>query len=209
MIFRVLNYIRSKRKYMCFQKNAILKGEKYIFGLKSGISLEDGSKRENIILEDNVWIYGNLQSQNGGIIHMGYCSKIGSGCKIQSVNSVEIGDYTAIADNVFISDNNNHPVSPSFRLYMRKTAENDDSRKWKHSANAPIVIGKNCWIGQNVRIQKGVSIGDNSVIAANSIVTKDIPANCIAGGNPAKILKADIDKIEAPTSCIGYNESIK
>lgn len=78
-----------------------------------------------------------------------------------------------------------------------------------HSANAPIAIGRNCWIGQNARIQKGVTIGDNSIIAANSVVTKDVPANAIAAGNPAKIVKTDIDQIPAPTTYEPYNEFIK
>ena len=68
-------------------------------------------------------------------------------------------------------------------------------RKWKHSVSSPIIIGENVWIGSNVRICKGVTIGDNSVIAACSVVTKDVPANAIAAGNPAKIVKTDIDKI--------------
>ena len=65
----------------------------------------------------------------------------------------------------------------------------DESRYWKHSAHAPVIIGENCWIGRNVSIMKGVTIGDNCVIAANSVVTKSIPANCIAAGNPAKVVK--------------------
>lgn len=51
------------------------------------------------------------------------------------------------------------------------------------------IIGENCWIGANVRICKGVTIGDNSVVAACSVVTKDVPANCIVAGNPAKVVK--------------------
>lgn len=54
-------------------------------------------------------------------------------------------------------------------------------------------------------IQKGVTIGDNSIVAANSVVTKDVPSNSIAAGNPARIVKTDIDKIPAPTSCAGFN----
>lgn len=196
--------IRHKAKI--FRSKATLKGSKYIFGTRSGISLSDGSLPSDIIIDDNVWIHGILQSQNGGKIIMEKYTKIGVGTSIRCVNKVVIGAYTAIADNVAISDNNNHPVNPEYRLYMRMQPENDDSRKWKHSTNAPIIIGQNCWIGQNVRIQRGVTIGDNSVIAANSVVTKSVPANCIAGGNPAKILKTDIDKIEPPTTCTGFNE---
>ena len=69
-------------------------------------------------------------------------------------------------------------------------------RSWKYSASKPIRIGENVWIGENVRICKGVTIGNNAVIAACSVVTKDVPANAIAAGNPAKIVKTDIDKID-------------
>ena len=54
---------------------------------------------------------------------------------------------------------------------------------------APIHIGKRVWIGSNVVVTKGVTIGDNSVIAAGAVVTKDVPANVVAGGVPAKVLK--------------------
>ncbi len=55
-----------------------------------------------------------------------------------------------------------------------------------------INIGNHVWIGCNVTILKGVNIGDNSIIAAGSIVNKDVPKNCLAGGNPARIIKKDI-----------------
>lgn len=209
MINKLIKILRTRRKERCFRNNATLKGVKYKFGISAGIALLDGSTKEDIVLEDNVWVHGQLHTQNHGKIIFREYSKIGVGCKIECVNYVEIGRYTAIGDNTYISDNNNHPISPDFRKYMRMQPEVDDSRLWKHSDNAPIRIGENCWIGRNVRIQKGVSIGDNSVIAANSIVTKDVPANSIVGGNPARILRTDIDKLGAPTSCKGYNESIK
>jgi len=55
--------------------------------------------------------------------------------------------------------------------------------------SAPVIIGSNVWLGMNVNVFKGVSIGDNSVIAANSLVTKDIPENALAIGAPAKVIK--------------------
>ncbi len=209
MIQKIINYLKQKRKKGQFYKCATILGGKHIFGLRAGISISCGSTKQDIIIEDNVWIYGNLVSQNQGKIHMGKYTKIGLGSKILSVNSVFIDDYTAIADNTTICDNNNHPINPDYRKYMRTTSEFDNARMWIHSDNAPIVIGKNCWIGTNVRIQKGVTIGDNSVIAACSVVTKSVPSNCIVAGNPAKIVKTDIDKIPAPISCKGYNEYVK
>lgn len=126
---------------------------------------------------------------------MGEYSKIGTGSKLLAVNKIIIGKYTGIAENTTIVDNNNHPINPEYRKRMRVTPHGSDMRKWKHSVSSPIIIGENVWIGSNVRICKGVTIGDNSVIAACSVVTKDVPANAIAAGNPARIVKTDIDKI--------------
>lgn len=173
----------------------------------STISLIDGSSPKDVVIGKRVWMWGHLNSQSGGRIVVDDFSKIGSGCEIDAVESVTIGKFTAIAVNVHITDNNNHPVNPSFRKYMRICGD-DESRLWKHSAHAPVLIGENCWIGRNVSVMKGVTIGDNCVIAANSVVTKSIPSNCIAAGNPAKVVKTNIDNIPAPSSCEGFNEFI-
>lgn len=171
------------------------------------IRLMEGSIKEDIVIHNNVMLLGcSLLSSHHGKIELGNHSKLGRGTKILCVDKVVIGDYTAIATNVTIVDNNNHPINPEYREYMRTTPHNSDARSWIHSDHKPIIIGRNCWIGSDVRIQKGVTIGDNSVIAACSVVTKDVPANCIAAGNPAKIVKTDIDKIPAPTSCKEFND---
>lgn len=206
MINRILNYLKQKRKNAIFHKQATIIGTGHIFGLRAGISLLCNSTKKDVLIDNNSAIFGNLVSEYHGKIYIGKYVYMGAGCKILSINNIHIGDYTWVADNTTICDNNNHPVNPDFRMYASTTSLNDDSRTWKHSDNAPIIIGKKCWIGTNVRIQKGVTIGDNSIIAACSVVTKSVPANCIAAGNPAKIVKTDIDKIPAPTSCKGYNE---
>lgn len=118
---------------------------------------------------------------------------IGDNSHIKCVCKIVIGSYTAIANNVTICDNNNHPVNPLDRKIMRQTPSGSFERSWINSASAPIVIGENCWIGENSRICKGVTIGDGSIVAANSIVTKDVPSNCIVAGNPAKVVKKNID----------------
>lgn len=69
-----------------------------------------------------------------------------------------------------------HPILPELRQHG-------------YQYNAPIHIGKNCWLGAGVIVMPGVTIGDNTIIGAGSIVTKDIPANVVAVGNPCKVMR--------------------
>lgn len=160
----------------------------------AGIALYYGSKKEDIEIGSNVMLYGLIASSNHGKVRMGKYSKIGTNCVLRSVELIEIGDFTAISNNVIISDNNSHSVNPYDRLIKTQTKHLSEERSWKYSDHSPIIIGKNCWIGENVRICKGVTIGDNAVVAADSVVTKSVPANSIVAGNPAKVVKTDIDK---------------
>jgi len=92
---------------------------------------------------------------------------------------IRIGDHTMIAPNVIITDSDFHiPWPPEGRRRYPGTER-----------DAPVTIGRNCWIGINAIILKGVTIGDNSVIAAGSVVVDDIPADCLAGGVPARVIK--------------------
>lgn len=207
----IIKQFLSKRNTRILKQRVTLQGkqyDKYLFSQDSSVSLIDGSTKKDVVFGDKVWMWGRLVSQSGGKIILGNYSKIGHGTSICAVESITIGDYTGIADNVHIMDNNNHPVNPDYRKFMRINGD-DESRLWKHSDHKAIVIGENCWIGRNVSILKGVTIGDNSVIAANSVVTKSIPANCIAAGNPAKVVKTDINEILPPTSCENFNRYIQ
>lgn len=86
---------------------------------------------------------------------------------------IYVGDYTMFGPNVVIATAG-HPLCPELR-------------EQAYQYNMPVRIGRNCWIGAGVLIMPGVSIGDNSVIGAGSVVTKDIPANVLAFGNPCKV----------------------
>jgi acetyltransferase-like isoleucine patch superfamily enzyme len=92
---------------------------------------------------------------------------------------VEIGSGTMIAPNVIIVDSDFHPPWPPENRLHYPGNEYDEEVK----------IGKNCWIGMNVIILKGVNIGDNSIIAAGSVVVKDVPSESLAAGVPAKVVK--------------------
>ena len=177
-------------------KKQISFGNNCRFSLKSSVVLLFGSTKANVCLGDNVRMFGSLVSSHGGAIKMLDNSQIGYGSVIRSINEVIIEEFATISENVVISDNNNHPVNPLDRLIVWKTPVGSEERSWKYSDSASIRIGRNCWIGENSRICKGVTIGNGSIVAANSVVTKDVPANCIVAGNPARVVRTDIDKVE-------------
>lgn len=94
-------------------------------------------------------------------------------CHFQDHGGVTLGDNCLIGHNVVFATLN-HGISPHERTSMYP---------------APIRVGKNVWVGSNSTILQGVTIGDNAIVAAGSVVTKDIPANTIAGGVPAKRIR--------------------
>lgn len=209
MVRKIIKLILLRRAKVQMLKNATFQGINHRITPFSRVSLTDGAKKTQVILKDGCWPQGQICVQSGGIVIMHEHSKIDTSTTIQCVNRVEIGAYSSVAINTIICDNNNHPINPEYRKKMRLSDYNSEMRLWKHSANAPIIIGKNCWIGSNVRIGKGITIGDNSIVAACSVVTKDVPANCIVAGNPAKVVKTDIDQMHYPTSSPEFNEYIK
>uniref|UniRef100_UPI002682E846 DapH/DapD/GlmU-related protein n=1 Tax=Enterocloster aldenensis TaxID=358742 RepID=UPI002682E846 len=98
---------------------------------------------------------------------------INSGCKFQDQGGIRIGDGSLIGHNVVLATLN-HGIEPEHRhdLFF-----------------APIHIGKNVWIGANATVLASVTIGDNAIIAAGAVVTKNVPENVVAGGVPAKIIR--------------------
>ena len=98
------------------------------------------------------------------------------GVVMLDVAEIRIGENVLLAPNVQLYTAH-HPISPKERLSGRELG-------------SPITIGNNVWIGGGAIVLPGVSIGDNSIIGAGSVVTKDIPANVVAAGNPCRILRA-------------------
>lgn len=185
---RIYDFFIYKRR----EKKVRVIGKNIYFHRNSRISLTNGATFSNIKIDSNSRVFGTLVCCSKGTITIGKFSQVGQNSSLRSVNRISVGSYTAIADNVIVCDNNNHPVNPLDRHIMQQTLSGSFERSWLNSDNAPITIGDDCWIGQYVRICKGVSIGNGSVVAANSVVTKDVPANCIVAGNPARVVKTDI-----------------
>lgn len=146
-------------------------------------------KKENIKIGDNCEIYGILSANGDGKITIGNFTTIRHQSVIGCINSIDIGDYCIISNNVHIYDNNNHPIDPKKRREMCKSGFNSEKWDWKYSDNKPIAIKDNVWIGERATILKGVTIGEGAIIASNSVVTKNVPSFTIVAGNPAKIVK--------------------
>lgn len=134
-------------------------------------------------------IEGKLISMADGRIEIGDYSYLSRSSVIGSVESIIIGRYAVISNHVHIYDNNNHPTDPETRKKMSIEGYHTPAWRWEYSAHAPIVIEDNVWIGEYSAILKGVTIGEGSIIASHSVVTRDIPPYTIAAGNPARIVK--------------------
>lgn len=102
-----------------------------------------------------------------------------NGTTITSKKRVVIGDKTMIAPNVIIVDSDFHAQWPPEARFTSSTAADDQE----------VVIGRNVWIGMNTVVLKGSRIGDNSIVGACSLVSGEIPANVVAGGNPARVIR--------------------
>lgn len=129
----------------------------------------------------NPTVLPTFACDNGRNIRVGENFLANYNITILDIAPVTIGDYVMIGPNTLITTVN-HPLSP------RKRREHIGQAK-------PVVIGDDVWIGGNVTILPGVTIGNNVVIAAGAVVTKDVPDNCVVGGVPAKIIKDIPDDI--------------
>jgi acetyltransferase-like isoleucine patch superfamily enzyme len=114
-----------------------------------------------------------------------------NGAIVMAEELVEIGSHCLISWGVGIADSDFHPLEPAQRLIDAQALAPffKDRPPRPKLKTAPVKIGDNVWIGMNAVILKGVIIGDNSVVAAGAVVTKSIPANTIAAGNPAVTVK--------------------
>lgn len=149
-------------------------------------------KAKNEILESllggkgkNLWITSPFYVDYGNNIYFGNNCEVNMNCTFLDDNKIIIGDNALIAPNVQIYTAF-HPTNAKDRF---GDVKEDGSFEFCKTKTAPVVIGNNVWIGGGAIIMPGVTIGNNVVIGAGSIVTKDIPDNKIAYGNPCKVIR--------------------
>ena len=145
-----------------------------------------------IVIGKHCSIYAGCSFSLGPAAHC----KIGdytllNGALVMAEERIEIGSYCLISWNVGIADSDFHPLAPAERLVDAKAlAPFLEGRPPRPKLKtAPVIIGDNVWIGMNATILKGTVVGENSVIAAGSVVTKSVPPNVVVAGNPAVVVK--------------------
>lgn len=107
---------------------------------------------------------------------------------ILCASAITIGDDVMISGDCYITDNDGHSLD--WRLRREDvTNSRKGIKNWDHVAVAPVTIGNDVWIAPKCIILKGVSIGKGSVVAAGSVVTKDVPARSLVAGNPARVIR--------------------
>lgn len=125
---------------------------------------------------DGCYIEPPLHSNWGGHhVHFGKNVYANFNLTLVDDTHIYVGDYTMLGPNVVIATAG-HPILPELR-------------EQGYQYNAPVRIGKNCWLGAGVIVLPGITIGDNVVVGAGSVVTKDLPSGVVAVGNPCKILR--------------------
>ena len=144
---------------------------------KTEITLADNAQ---LTLHGDVILYEGVgvRVTEGAQLSIGDHTYINRSASIDCTQEITIGDYCAISDNVQILDSDFHPIT-----YNGKTS----------TMSKPVHIGNHVWIGRSAIILKGVTIGDGAIVGAGSVVTRDVPPGCLVAGNPARVIKQNVE----------------
>ena len=145
--------------------------------LGPGLQLQIGRGAE-IRFGRFVWLgHGTKIRCHEGRVEIGAKTVLGQECTISAYQRVRIGEQCVIADRVMLIDFD-HNVADSEQPIRKQGIYKRDVR-----------VGNNCWIGYGAALLRGVTVGDNSVLGTYAVVTKDVPANAVVGGSPARIIR--------------------
>lgn len=186
MLHRVINSIRKifhhtysiyKRLYFKHRgERMFVKHPCYVFGGRM-VVIGDNFRSEKRLRLEAFKHEGNREPK----IFIGNNVSINWDCHIGAINRVEIEDNVLIGSRVLITDHS-HGHIPPLSTDVAPLARELYSK-------GPVKICKNVWIGENVSILPGVTIGENTIVGAGAVVTHSLPANCVAAGCPAKVIK--------------------
>lgn len=181
--------IQSRKPILIYKRVKFYKEKGAIFDVKNLIEIGLAWKGCNykyssfVILENaKVYVKGKLKIYSGCNISVNNNATltlgngfINNNVSIACFDNITIGDDVAIAERVVIRDSDNHEIG--YEGYKK---------------SKPITIGNHVWIGLGATILKGVTIGDGAIVAAGSVVTRDVPSGSLVGGIPAKVIKQSV-----------------
>lgn len=151
-----------------------------------------GKKAPAVEIGNDVSVYAGCAFAIGP---KGHCTignfTLMNGALVMAEEEITIGKHCLISWNVGLADSDFHPIEPALRIQdtIACSVYYPNKPERPKIETKPIHIGDNVWIGMNAIVLKGVTIGNNSIVAAGSVVTKDVPPNTIVAGNPARIVK--------------------
>jgi acetyltransferase-like isoleucine patch superfamily enzyme len=173
------------------------KGKSYFHvGFRVSFNRDPQSKKY-LIIGDNSILDCEISFASGlGEMIVGNNNWIG-GSKFSCINKIEVEDNVFISWGGYISDHDSHSLDYKERQndIIQQLADYQngkdfiESKNWNVVNSKPIKICSNAWIGMNCIILKGVTVGEGAIVGAGSVVTKDVPAWTVVGGNPARVLK--------------------
>lgn len=145
---------------------------------------------ERILVGANSYVAGELLVfRHGGAIAIGEWCYIGEDTRIWSAERISIGSRVLISHNVNIFDSLTHPINPSERHAQTRAILTTGHPRAVELEARPVVLEDDCWIGAGAIVLRGVRIGQGAIIGAGSVVTRDVPAYAIVGGNPAEVIR--------------------
>ena len=154
-------------------------------------AVDNAFERAAITIGEFAHIHGSLRvATPASRISIGHHSYVGPETRIDASDSITIGNHVLISHLVDIIDSNSHSLHAAER--RQETIDEYElgrSRRWESIASAPIVIEDDVWIGTKSTILRGVRIGRGAVVAANSVVTRDVEPFTLVAGNPARVVR--------------------
>lgn len=174
--------------FEAFEHHADL-GERVRLGLNARLISKNAEKAVRI--GNDSAIRGIIRCEPQGRVVIGDMVYVGDGVIVSAQARIEIASLTLVAHGVQIFDNDTHPTDPDGREAHFKAILGLQPPGSYRIAAAPVRIGRRCWIGFNSAIMKGVTIGDEAIVAAGSVVIRDVPAGAVVAGNPARIVKSN------------------
>lgn len=180
-VVKALEWIAMKNRFKSIKSNARIGLNFSIIGPENIDLGSDFCGGDNVSLW--TWaVYDGHERKQKPVLQIGDGVTLTNDCVITCANSILIGDGTLLGRGTLVTDNSHGKNTSLSELKI------PPNKRIIYSKGA-VCIGKNVWTGANVCVMPGVTIGDGAIIGANSVVTHDIPANCIAAGAPAKIVK--------------------